>query len=407
MILSKRFVIVLGASLACGVAAAGAYFFVVQDDGDIPREVQMRRAAEVIVEACADSDYRPTCYDEEIPKVMDNGYSMEEAFAITRLVQDADPEYQYCHILGHELSAKETAKDPSRWKDVVARAPLGVCSNGAIHGAFQERFRVESMEGHSVAEIEPELQGVCDPRDGWEVTEMGKATCIHALGHLTMYVTGADIHDSLELCDRLVPANKYDSERQLCYDGAFMQIYQPLEPEDFALIAGMEIESREESIAFCEQFSGAKRGSCISESWPLYRDTFDSPETITQLCERTNYDDWQYERCLNGLFFVAMAQSNLSNEWALSFCPNLPASYSGTCIGNAAARLIETDDRNIGRALALCTDAEASGLGGACFNDLLKYSNYIFTIGSPEFYELCNGMPDPWKTDCLAQVPQV
>ncbi|MEZ4200780.1 MAG: hypothetical protein R3B69_04370 [Candidatus Paceibacterota bacterium] len=88
----------------------------------------------------------PKCYDEEIPKLMDAGMSMEDAFAVTATIQDLDPSYQYCHVLGHELSAKETAKDPSRWKDVVARSPLGMCSNGGVHGAFQERFRVEHFD---------------------------------------------------------------------------------------------------------------------------------------------------------------------------------------------------------------------------------------------------------------------
>ena len=101
-------------------------------------------AAETIIATCAQESYAPSCYDKEIPKLMDEGYSMEQAFAVTQVARK-DPSYQYCHVLGHYLAAKETQKDPENWKDVIARIPLGMCSNGAIHGAFQERFRAESL----------------------------------------------------------------------------------------------------------------------------------------------------------------------------------------------------------------------------------------------------------------------
>ena len=361
--------------------------------------------AKRIVALCAEESHKPKCYDEVIPKVMDNGFTMEEAFEITSLVQDIDPSYQYCHVLGHELSARETAKDPSKWKDVVARSPLGICSNGGIHGAFQERFRVESFAGQSVDEIVPEIEGVCEPREGWAPTRMGQATCTHALGHLTMYITGGEIDPALELCDRLLDPDPRSSLRQLCYDGAFMQIYQPLEPEDFALIAGKEIKTQDESEIFCENFSGATKGSCISESWPLYRGLFSNPATINEVCSRADFDEWQYERCMNGVFYVAMAQSNLSVDWARDFCSEVDEALRGPCYGNSASRLIEVDDRNIEKALELCGDAVDETSKNACFDELLKYSAYTFSAGSPPFFQLCEGLPEPWSAKCLRQAP--
>ncbi len=400
MTLSKRKQVILLALVVVSVVA-GSFLAWKQSRDAAGSYTELARK---IVAACANSDYHPSCYDEEIPKLMDRGFSMEDAFEVTRAVQQMDNSYQYCHVLGHYLSAKETAKDPSKWKDVVARAPLGVCSNGAVHGAFQERFRVESLEGSSIEEIEPELRGVCEPREGWQPTLMGQATCTHAMGHLTMYVTGADIDASLELCDRLLPSNPKDTVRQLCYDGAFMQIYQPLEPEDIALIQGKEVATREASVQFCNRFTGAPRGSCISESWPLYRNELDDPGTLPIICDRASFDDWQHERCMNGVFYVAMAQSNLSVEWAAGFCSEMTEEYRGMCFGNSASRLIETDSRNVERALLLCQQATDSGASEPCFDELLKYSGYTFAIGSPEFYALCNGLPEPWQGKCLAQV---
>jgi hypothetical protein len=380
------------------------YFF--QNEQNLLKsQTDFSTEAKKIVGICTQEEKRDACYDREIPLLMDRGFSMEDAFEVTIIVQQLDRSYQYCHVLGHYLSAKETAKDPEKWKDVVARAPLGVCSNGAVHGAFQERFRTESMIDRSLDEIEAELDGVCEPREGWQPTRMGQATCVHALGHLTMYVTEANINDSLALCSRLFPEPERDGVQQLCFDGAFMQIYQPLEPEDFALIEGKEIKSIEESKKFCTNFEGQARGSCISESWPLYRSSLDNPETLPTICDQANFDSWQHERCMSGVFYVSMAQANLSVEWASDFCPKMTKDYRGMCFGNSASRLIEVDSRNIDKAISLCEFADTVGSGKDCFNELLKYSGYTFLVGSPEFYELCEGLPDDLSQQCLKQRP--
>ncbi|MBX9765211.1 hypothetical protein K2X83_01060, partial [Patescibacteria group bacterium] len=108
-------------------------------------EKNLERLAEKVIATCSKESYPPTCYDEEIPRLMDTGLSMEEAFQVTTVIQNKVSDYFYCHVLGHNLSAKETAKDPSKWTEVVARCPVGMCSNGCLHGAAQERFRAESL----------------------------------------------------------------------------------------------------------------------------------------------------------------------------------------------------------------------------------------------------------------------
>lgn len=370
----------------------------------LPKDAVGASVVQTIVDSCANESHTPTCYDTEIPKLMDDGYSMEQAFEVTRIIQELDPSYQYCHVLGHYLSAKETQKDPENWKDVIARAPLGMCSNGAIHGAFQERFRVSSLELAAQEVMVAELQDICEPRPDWQATGMGVATCKHALGHLTMYATGGEIEDSITLCNRLLGGNNTHMDRQLCYDGAFMQIFQPLEPEDFALIQGKEVETIEAAEKFCGSFSEEYRASCVGESWPLYRSLTREPETVTASCKQFPVGTADFVRCMNGTFYVAMAQSNLSVEWAGDFCAQVPSHVKALCFANSASRLIETDHRNVAKALAVCELAAAAGEGDACYDDLVRYSGFIFKYIDPEFYELCNGMPDRHKTVCLKPV---
>ncbi len=358
--------------------------------------------ADAVVKLCASASDHPTCYNKEIPKLMDQGLSMEDAFAVSALVQREDPSFVYCHVLGHELAEKETAKDPSKWLEVVHRVPSGICSNGGIHGAFQERFRTDAMPEAKITELEPMLRGACEPTADWHPTSMERATCEHALGHLTMYITSANINRSLALCGSVALSSDGRDFRHLCYDGAFMQIYQPLEPEDFDLIRGKEVTLKTRE-SFCSRFSGQEHASCITESWPLYRLAVQTPSGLLDFCKPLSGDKAEYSRCFNGIFYVNAAMLNFDAERIAALCGGLPAAQKGQCYANSASRFIETDWRNIGRSVALCSVAAAAGVGETCYQELITYSTYNFHPGSPEALNLCDELPSSYKEECLAK----
>jgi hypothetical protein len=385
--------------LACILGGLIAVFFFF--DAINHRADPLETSADTIIAICKDAEYRPSCYDREIPRLMDQGFSMEGAFGVTRIVQDRDDAYQYCHVLGHLLSAKETAKDPSKWKEVITRSPSGLCSNGAIHGAFQERFRVESLPDVALLDLKKNLDGICEPRDGWSPTRLEQATCTHALGHLTMYVTDADINKALSLCDEIALNKDGYDMRQLCYDGVFMQIYQPLEPDDFSLIAGKEVTSKEQATTFCDTFTGRYRSSCVSESWPLSLKEIQSPKGFVNFCLVLTGDE--RNRCYTGIMYVLTAISNLSEEWVTDFCPQLPGHLEDDCFAHGASRIIETDWRNIDKAVHICEVASIYNVSDACYQELVTYSTYNFKQGSDEYYHICGLLPTAWKEACLRQ----
>jgi len=356
--------------------------------------------AKEIVNKCVQAVYRPTCYEDEIPKLMDT-FTMEQAFDVTRLVQDLDRTYTYCHVLGHKLSAIETAKDPSKWKDVVARSPSGLCSNGSIHGAFQERFRTEALTDDEIDMYKPEFTDVCEPRGTWQPTGLEQGTCYHALGHLFMYITSAQIERSVTLCDELaIKDNGQRNYSKLCYDGTFMQIFQPLEAEDFALVEG-KVPDKTDVQKFCQQYKAEARSSCWTESWPLVRSEVMQSDGLVQFCEKgvlTSAAD--IDRCYLGMFYVLTAQFQFDSGKITTLCNGLPYTRQGQCFANAASRLIETDYRNIEKSVSLCASAK-SELQNQCFSELLFYSTYNFHAETPEFYHLCNSLPEQWKMKCL------
>lgn len=359
--------------------------------------------AERILKTCTAANHRPSCYDRKIPKLMDT-LSLEDAFAVTRLVQEKDPGYFYCHVLGHALSARETRKDPSQWNNVIHRCPSGMCSNGCIHGAFQERFRAESLAPDKLTAILPELENACEAKSGWQPTGLEQATCYHALGHLAMYVTGADIRAATSLCDTI--ARKPDGRNFLtiCYEGAFMQIFQPLEPEDFALVNNIAPRTAADAKRYCAQFGAdtEQQSACSRESWPLSLKEITTPDGLVRFCAAGANESLEY-RCYNAMFYVLTVQFKFDDAKITALCSGLPQERRGQCFANSASRLIETDYKLVDRAVDMCATAAKFGVEQACYDELFFYSTFNFHPRSQEALYLCERLPKPWRARCLKQ----
>lgn len=383
------------------VTAQGAFLIFNYRRGQLLPESSLVIYADRVLKICSQDGYRPSCYDKEIPLLMDT-ISMEQAFEVTRLVQEKDQSYQYCHVLGHNLSAREVKKDLSKWKEVLIRCPSGMCSNGCLHGGLQERFRAESFTDAQVEQLKADLETLCEAKQGWQPTGLEQASCYHALGHLTMYITNADIKKSIKLCQDLSIKQDGRDLSHLCSDGVFMQIFQPLEPEDFALVKGKQ-PTRQTVGDFCAAYHGTDRGSCRSESWPLFVDSLQTPKGIIDICSFLHNDPTEEDRCYSALFYVITPRLHFDSVAIIGFCEKLSSQRSQQCFANAASRMIETDYRNTDKATSLCISAARLGSGDQCFQEMLTYSVYNFHPGSPESLGLCNRLPQPWNDKCLAR----
>ena len=377
------------------VALVGVFFM--QTPLTSVSDARLHGEADSVINACAEESYKPACYDKEIPKVMDRGLTLEESFKVTRIIQEKDTSYWYCHVLGHNVSAKEAAKDISKWTEVVARCPQGMCSNGCLHGAFQERFRGEIVSDEELEELIPEIDSICKKGGGRNFTGLEQASCYHAIGHLTMYITNADIERAVDVCDRV--ASK--SFQGLCYDGAYMQIFQPLEPEDIALVQDIAPQTREEAIDFCAQFDGRRRTSCYMETWPLFVEDFDTQfGAIERFCDR-EFSHRDRVRCFNGVFYVMAAQSNFDETQITKLCSYVSDSVKAQCYANSASRFLETDYKLAQKAVAVCEQARSVGVAEQCYEELLFYSAYNYHVGSDAYISLCRSLPGEWKDRCL------
>lgn len=353
-----------------------------------------------IVKLCEGVSYAPLCYDQEVPKLIDHGLSLGEVFEVVQLIQEKDTRYYYCHVLGHNISAKEAAKDPSRWFEIIRECPVGQCSNGCLHGAFQERFRDETVSDEELVILVPQLKTVCSDSGERTFTSLERASCHHALGHLAMYVTKADVAQSITLCNEIAFTDDVSYVRS-CYDGVFMQVFQPLEPEDFALVGDIAPDTQEESRQLCNEFIGDAKEACVRESWPLFLEDIKTSDGALDFC-KPNESAEGFTRCFNTVMYVLTAHFEFNEERLEAVCQSFEGIYKAQCYANVASRLIEIDDSFFTRASGFCERAENAGVGERCWKELLFYSVYSTTQSSERFVAFCNALPSPWSTKCLS-----
>lgn len=358
--------------------------------------------ADRVYETCSGHSYAPSCYDKEIPKLMDT-ISMEEAFEVTRLVQKRDPRYLYCHVLGHNISFRETNKDLSKWKDVVARCPTTFCNNGCQHGALMRRFNAESLSDTQIEAVKPDLTDVCEPRGNWHPREVERSMCYHALGHLHMFITKADVKKSVALCQEIAVKPDGRNYVQTCTQGVLMSVYQPLEPEDFALVKGLT-PTKDTVYAFCNQFTGEAWFACHSESWPLFLEDIKEPAGLMRFCGYTDNPDKKQNCIATGMSILTVLMvidRGGQIDTLVSYCDKLPVMQKGQCYANAAFRLVQIDPRYTQLAKSVCDAAQTSGVGDACFSYLLQHVDQSFAWGSPEAAKFCGTFSEPWYTKCM------
>ena len=338
------------------------------------------------------------CYEKNVPKLMDAGLSMERTFAVVRLIQDIDAGYQSCHVLAHRITEREVAKDASKWKDVVVRSPVGICGSGAMHGAFQERFREDSFPNATVSDMQSMLSGVCDPRDGWNPTYLDRSSCMHGMGHLLLYVTDADVKKSVTLCEAVAQSPDKDF-RQTCLDGVFMQLYQPLEPEDETLIHTIAPAAKQ-TKKFCAQFSGLTYNVCVKESWPAVPGSADTPAGFEALCAQTTNRNAQIT-CASGLMYPVIENLHYDMPHIESFCGGIiDKGIRDICWARTASKFVWADWRNIPVALNICNAVVPEESKLACWEELESYAVQGMPQHSEHTKALCGGMPEPWRTSC-------
>jgi len=359
--------------------------------------------AKSIVAQCATGtgDHAP-CYEDTVPALYPN-FSVPQIFDIVRAIRRDDPSYQFCHVLAHKLGERVVAEDPSQWLDAIPLNPTdGSCSNGFIHGVIIGRFNTGVLDDATLTEFMPDFKKACEPRTGWQPSPLDQGMCYHGMGHLFDYVTNADLPKALSLCNE-VAASPTGDFTQVCFEGVFMQIFQPLEPEDFDLIARLPTKPTASNIkTFCSAYRDPRyQSACLQESWPLFRDGIISGTGAGAFCGMQTAADGE-SRCYDAISSVVGRLLLNSSDKVVSACDNFPAKWQSVCFGSSAAAALEEDRDDASTAVALCAKAEPV-VGESCIETLVDRAAFTFGDNTAARDALCRLVPPYLQEKCFAQ----
>lgn len=401
----KRTATFVFAALAVLFAMGAFVFWFLLDAAPMEGQKSITAYAQQMIEVCADAPHRPTCYEQEVPKLVSD-LPTEEIFNVVRQIRRDDPEYLYCHVLAHELGVYEVSLDPQNWLDVVAKGPTdGLCSNGFAHGAIVARFNDVHLSQDEFEYALGDLSIACEEREGFNPTDLTKAICYHGVGHVMIHMTDADVDRSLRGCEVVGLKDDGRDYRKLCIEGVYMQLFQPLEPEDYALIDKLAYKPTRENLTdFCSDHSNsdAQYGACWREAWPLFGNEIYTSEGLLEYCSplsETQDEDLCYISA-----FTINGRHNLGDiEKMASTCNGLPQEYQGRCFARGANAFPEEDPNLVPQAIDMCSRANEAAARNECYHFLASVASFNFHRTSPAFEALCSSLPPKHERTCRGE----
>jgi hypothetical protein len=364
-----------------------------------PSAADAERYAADIVEHCRDEE-PGACYEREVPELLDK-LSLEQVFEVVRAVRRADPTYQFCHVLAHKMGERTVAEDPERWVEVMAyNPPDGLCSNGYVHGVVGGRFRAEVLTPETLTTLVPDFSRACEPRAGWQPSSLEQAMCYHGMGHLYMFITDAQIGDALHLCEQTADSTTGDF-RRVCREGVFMQIYQPLEPDDFLLIEQMKEKPVKETVrSFCARYPKDEyEGACLRESWPYFRAEIFEQGGVQNFCSGQPNKE-EETACYQSTAGIVGRMSLGEPERIVAVCNTFPQEYWLMCYATAANTFIEEDRSAAQKTITLCQHAPAE-VASQCLEAVASTAWYVFGGDSRRLKSFCAQLPPEHRAACI------
>lgn len=389
---------VLLSLLGIGAFVGGAALLMLQPTSEIAAE------AETVVEKCATAGDKVKCYEDEVPNLYP-GLGVEEIFDVVRHVRELDPEYQFCHVLGHGLGELVVAEDPRNWIDAIPFNPRdGLCSNGFIHGVIGGRFRAEVLDNETLEKHIPDFSRACEPRDNWSPSALDQAMCYHGMGHLYMFITDADLPNALSLCERTAGGGGSRQDfRRVCREGVFMQIYQPLEPDDFLLIERMAVQPTKETVRkFCARYQRDEyEGACLRESWPFFREEIIDGTGIGEFCsDQPNAEE--ETACYQSAFAILGRMSLGDTDNILRACGEVPESQQPLCYESGAQAVLEENRDDVSVAIGLC-ERTPEEHRAPCLQSLVSKVNFNFAA-TEQAKNFCDSLPPDMRNGCIAGI---
>lgn len=355
--------------------------------------------AQSIVAECASMDDHAKCYEDTVPNLYPK-LSIAEVFDIVRDIRREDPSYQFCHVLAHKLGQQAVLIDKDNWLSLMPLNPAdGMCSNGFMHGVILGRFRDSVLDDATIEKAIPDFARACEPQESWKPSSLDQAICYHGLGHLFMFITDADIPKALMVCDRVSQSPTGDFGR-VCREGVFMQIYQPLEPDDFTLLESLpEIPTKETYRRLCRGYDDEDEGACLREAWPLLRtEIMTGGKGIAAFCA-AQPNQTESDHCFETALTIVGRQTQNDRSAAGDLCTTLPSDRQAQCYTIVAQSFIEEDRAQGAFAISVCRKAD-DATARSCAETLRDRVQFLFGPASTHRDRFCAALKDEFDLSC-------
>lgn len=338
--------------------------------------------AQAMVNECRSEtgEEKKRCYERE--GVSRYGeLTVPELFMVIRKIRILDPGYQFCHVLGHRIGELRALEDPERWIDAIPENPTdNMCSNGFIHGVIIGRFRDDVVTDEEFKADLSSFVEACAPREGWRPSPLDRAICYHGMGHLFAFITELKVPRALSMC-RSIAVGEAQQYLRVCQEGVFMQIYQPLEPDDYELLTHLTHPPTKQTYrSFCSQYKkDDEEAACLREAVAYFRNDLREGKGVDAFCagHPKGYTEDCYETAL-----TIIGRTQLGNTGAVvQACSRVSESRRGGCLGRAALAVLEEASGDVQMALSTCLAAPPP-YDRACLDFLGSRAQFIFPDNS-------------------------
>jgi len=178
-----------------------------------------------------------------------------------------------------------------------------------------------------------------------------------------------------------------------------MQLFQPLEPEDDALIEQLPRKPTKENLSeFCSGYGEFADAACWREGWPFFREEVITPEGVRTFCshEKEPYTDECYASvsAIIGRFFLS------DPEYSARLCNALDFNHQSVCFSRIALSFVEEDRIKGIEAVRYCARATHNAVKDECYSFLDRVSAFVYHLDDRGRTRLCEALPPGSRQTC-------
>jgi hypothetical protein len=238
--------------------------------------------------------------------------------------------YPGCHAQSHELGQAVFVTTGSL--EVALRQCDTRCTSGCMHGVVTAAFG-----NGTVADISSRMESFC--RQGEMASLHKPGNCAHGVGHALMFVTGGDVHRSIDGCLGF----SAESMQYYCGTGVFMERF---------VSDSARRRNAEALLSPCDE-EALFPGACYRYKGVELWNSLGGADRVADEC--TRLEGLQRRGCFHGLGYAAIGTVLQDPAFIGGLCDTGTRDDQVVCIEGVIEKLA---DLNEGRARAACAFIE-------------------------------------------------